>query len=76
MKEELGLFKKDTSVKVQQVNKDDVKFIMQWDEQETEKQSNQLQSEKDNKKLKKLKKKLGIDENGNKDVKFEVEQEP
>lgn len=76
LKEELGLFKKDTSVKVQQVNKDDVKFIMQWDEQETEKQSNQLQSEKDNKKLKKLKKKLGIDENGNKDVKFEVEQEP
>jgi hypothetical protein len=32
------------------------------------------QKKKDNERLKKLKKKLGIDENANKDVKFDIEE--
>lgn len=75
LKEEFGLFKKDTTVKVQKATKDDVKFIMDWDEKDQGGQEDKSQPEKDNKKLKKLKKKLGIDENGNKDVKFEIEPE-
>jgi len=76
LKEELGLFKKDTSVKAQEATKDDVQFMMQWDEKDPDGKGKeeQTQQEKDNKRLKKLKKKLGIDENGNKDVKFEIEQ--
>lgn len=74
LKEEFGLFKKDTSVHVEQRKKEDVKFIMEWDEQDKEKQMLEEQKKKDNERLKKLKKKLGIDENANKDVKFDIEE--
>ncbi|HLP14012.1 MAG TPA: AsmA-like C-terminal region-containing protein [Flavobacteriales bacterium] len=73
LKEELGLFKKDTTIKVEKAKEEDVKFIMEWDEADPLKKD-ESQPVKDNKKVKKLKKKLGIDENPNKDVKFEIEQ--
>lgn len=75
LKEELGFFKKDTTVKVQKAKQEDVKFIMEWDEAEPVNNSTKTQSEKDNEKLKKLKKKWKKDENANKDVKFEIEQQ-
>lgn len=77
IKEEFGFFKKDTTVKVKEATKDDVKFIMQWDEQETggKEGNDPSQQEKDNKKLKKTKKKMGIDENGSNDVKFDIEEQ-
>ncbi|HYG52869.1 MAG TPA: hypothetical protein VD905_18330, partial [Flavobacteriales bacterium] len=62
-----------TAVKVQNVKEEDVKFIMEWDEAEPLKKE-ESQREKDNKKVKKLKKRMGIDENEPKDVKFEIEQ--
>ena len=75
IKEELGFFKRDTSVKVQKSKEEDVKFIMQWDEADPVKTNEKTQSEKDNEKVKKLKKKWKIDENKNNDVKFEIEQQ-
>lgn len=75
IKEELGFFKKDTSVKVQKTKEEDVKFIMQWDEADPVKTNEKTQSEKDNEKVKKLKKKWKIDENTKNDVKFEIEQQ-
>jgi hypothetical protein len=73
LKEELGLFKKDTTVKVEKAREEDVRFIMEWDEAGPIKKDDS-QPVKDNKKVKKLKKKMGIDENEKKDVKFEIEQ--
>ncbi len=75
LKEELGFFKKDTTVNLQKAKQEDVKFIMEWDEGEPVNNSTKTQSEKDNEKLKKLKKKWKKDENANKDVKFEIEQQ-
>lgn len=75
LKEEFGLFKKDTTVKVQETKQEDVKFIMEWDEADPKKTEEKKQSERDNQRLKKLKKKMGIDENPNKDVKFEIQEQ-
>jgi AsmA-like C-terminal region/Protein of unknown function len=75
LKEELNLFKRDTTVKVQKAKEEDVKFIMEWDETDPVKNQEKSQREKDNEKLKKLKKKWKTDENVNKDVKFEIEQQ-
>lgn len=75
LKEELGLFKRDTTVKVQKTKQEDVKFIMQWDEAVPVTTDTKNQVEKDNQKLKKLKKKWKTDENTKNDVKFDIEQE-
>lgn len=74
VKEEFGFFKRDTTVKTKTARQEDVDFIMQWDEAEPAKTVDQPQSEKDNQKLKKVRKRLGIDEKTNKDVKFDIEE--
>lgn len=72
LKEEFNLFKRDTTVKSNNTKQEDVKFIIEWDEEKPD--PNAKPEQQDNKKVKKIKKKLGIDENEKKDVKFDIEQ--
>ena len=76
LKEEFGLFKRDTTVKVKETPKEEVKFLMEWDETKSDdtKDPEELK-ETDRKKMRKVKKRFGIEEEEKKDVKIEIESE-
>lgn len=80
LKEEFGLFKKDSSLKVRQTPEEEVKFLMEWDEKQTgsgqpvNDKEEKEEKKKDNKeRLNKFKKKLGVTETDEKQ-KLEIEQ--
>lgn len=77
MKEEFGLFKKDSTIKIKETPKEEVKFLLEWDQNTgTEKSPEEKPKEekkKDNKeKVNKLKKKLGATDEEEK-TKIEIE---
>jgi len=82
LKEELGLFSKDSTLKTQKEKKDTTIFEIEWEEEMKEaenKSINKQTKEKDttkkkNGKLNKLLKKIGVEEEEKKEVEFEIDQ--
>ncbi len=74
LKEEFGLFKRDTTVHIEEQKKENIKFMMEWDENKIPDQKQEEQRKNDKERIKKLKKRLGIDEKSSNDVKFEIKQ--
>jgi len=82
LKEELGLFSKDSTLKTQKEKKDTTIFEIEWEEEMKEaenKSINKQTKEKDttkkkNGKFNKLLKKIGVEEEEKKEVEFEIDQ--
>jgi len=82
LKEELGLFSKDSTLKTQKEKQDTTIFEIEWEEEMKEaenKSINKQTKEKDttkkkNGKLNKFLKKIGVEEEEKKEVEFEINQ--
>lgn len=75
LKQEFGLFKKDTTLKVNNTPEEEVKFLFDWDKERPVEEEKQLEKKKkdNNIRLDKFKKKLGVKEEEQKEFIFENE---